>query len=167
MIGTFWVGIWRPMEVKNFWRPKPIWCTILETSNQKEFSSEVRFQKFSEKITSASIWGWKRPDSNKFFLGFFCPYMETCFHEKKNLEFARTCEFWTLLVEHLLRLFSPRWRLLVPKFHFYIKAKTHSFQEWCGNPTFYTKKGVFGAFENDVPKFDLNGPNFETSISRG
>ena len=119
------------------------------------------------KITLASFWGWRRPNSKKVFWGSYYPSWETCFPEKKNFEFACTSEYCTPEVQHLWRLISPRWRLLVPKFHFYIKAKTHSFQEWCGNPTFYAKEGAFGAFENDVPKFDQNGPNFETSISRG
>ena len=50
--------------------------------------------------------------------------------------------------------------LVVLKFHFYVKAKTQSFQEWCGNLTFPAKKWAFGDIENDVPKFDQNEPNF-------
>ena len=119
------------------------------------------------KITLASFWGWRRSNSNQVFWGFHYPSHETCFHGKIIFEFARRREYWTHEVEHLWRLISPRWRLLDQKFHFCIKAKTHSFQEWCGNPTFSAKKWSFGAFENDVPKFGENWPNFETSISRG
>ena len=67
MIGLFDVGFWRLLEVKIFWRPMSIWYTILEASDQMQISCEVKIWKISKKITSTSIWGWRRPNSKHVF----------------------------------------------------------------------------------------------------
>ena len=46
----------RLLEAKDFWRPIPTWCTILEMPKQMQFSCEIRIWKISKFGISKSPW---------------------------------------------------------------------------------------------------------------